>query len=135
MYVCVCVCVYMCVCVCVRSCVRACVRVCGVCVCVHVRVCVCVCVCVCLCVGVFVGCLGVWVWRVYCLHCSSYSFACVQIEATLDPASKDEGGSVLVEEEQREVDVIKPHVYWSYFTSIGFILAPTIFIFLFLMEG
>jgi ATP-binding cassette subfamily C (CFTR/MRP) protein 10 len=57
------------------------------------------------------------------------------IEATLDPVSKDEGGSVLVEEEQREVDVIKPHVYWSYFTSIGFILAPTIFIFLFLMEA
>ena len=112
---------------------------CSLCVCVFVCLCVCVCVCVfvcvCVCLCVFIRCVGGYVWRVYCLHCSSYSFACVQIEATLDPVSKDEGGSVLVEEEQREVDVIKPHVYWSYFTSIGFILAPTIFIFLFLMEG
>ena len=46
-----------------------------------------------------------------------------------------EGIGSLVKEEEREVDVVKPHVYWSYFKAIGFFIGSAIFVFLFLMEG
>lgn len=42
---------------------------------------------------------------------------------------------VLVKEEEKEVDAVKPHVYWSYIKAVGYVLAAAIGLFLFLMEG
>ena len=42
---------------------------------------------------------------------------------------------VLVKEEEKEVDAVKPHVYWSYIKAMGYVLAAAIGLFLFLMEG
>ena len=41
----------------------------------------------------------------------------------------------LVKEEEKEVDAVKPHVYWSYIKAVGYVLAAAIGLFLFLMEG
>lgn len=41
----------------------------------------------------------------------------------------------LVKEEEKEVDAVKPHVYWSYVKAAGYVLAAAIGLFLFLMEG
>ena len=46
---------------------------------------------------------------------------------------KDDG--VLVKEEEKEEGVVKLDVYKSYWISVGYILAPMIFISLFLMQG
>ena len=41
----------------------------------------------------------------------------------------------LVKEEEKEEGVVAFHVYWSYWMSVGSVLALAIFIFLFLMQG
>lgn len=49
--------------------------------------------------------------------------------------SSGEGAGTLVKEEEREVDAVKLHVYWSYIKAVGYVLAAAIGLFLFLMEG
>ena len=55
------------------------------------------------------------------------------LEAVL--CSSGEGVGTLVKEEEREVDAVKLHVYWSYIKAVGYVLAAAIGLFLFLMEG
>ena len=58
---------------------------------------------------------------------------CSPLEAPL--LSPAEGRGTLVKEEEKEVDAVKPHVYWSYVKAVGYVLAAAIGVFLFLMEG
>ncbi len=41
----------------------------------------------------------------------------------------------LVKEEKKEVGVVSPSVYHAYWSSVGYILAPSIFLALLLMQG
>ena len=42
---------------------------------------------------------------------------------------------ILVKEEEMEEGVVKVGVYWSYWVSVGMILAPVVLLSLFLMQG
>ena len=42
---------------------------------------------------------------------------------------------VLVREEEKGTGVVDPHVYFSYWAAVGSVLAPAIFLALFLMQG
>ena len=66
------------------------------------------------------------------------------LESTVDPLctmeqTRDNGGTsrehALVQEEEKEVGVVAVRVYLAYWTAVGTILAPAIFLALFLMQG